>query len=352
MLTNSPNAAASASAGAETKHARKADVADRPKHAAAAPIVIHEPRVDWVPLAWAPLRYNSHGYIRSAEKWGENLDVKVKEFAASISSRDDVHVPEYLFQPTKRWRASIKAVGITTIINAMAEVYVLSGTDPIVGGDPDEVLNDKRWKGFPRQQKPAARWHWSMLMAVLKSLRRDFVLALNTGSAHIVARQNTVLAPFERVAWDQWQYFKLDVPERTTPAWEDQQYMQPISSPVRWFDPRNCGWGRQGYGPSTATGPNGEKLYAIHVAPGVNRAESGQPTAQPSAEDKCTQWIVEYMTAFPERSPKTREALVEEAVSLFPGLTERGFGRALFIARRQTDNLKWLTAGRRPKSPQ
>ena len=118
MLTKSPNAAASTSADAKTKHARKADEADQPKRAVSLTAVIHEPKVDWVPLAWAPLRYTSHGYIRSAEKWAENLSAKVAQFATLISSRYDFPTPEYSFQSKKKWHAEITAVGTTTIFAA------------------------------------------------------------------------------------------------------------------------------------------------------------------------------------------------------------------------------------------
>jgi hypothetical protein len=59
---------ASATADAENKHARKADEADQPKYEVSTTTVIDQPKVDWVPLAWAPCRYNSDGYIRSPKK--------------------------------------------------------------------------------------------------------------------------------------------------------------------------------------------------------------------------------------------------------------------------------------------
>ena len=101
--------ATSASANAQTERARKAGEADQPKHAVLPTAAINEPKVDWVPLAWAPLRYNSYGYIRSVEQWGENLDAKVKQFVASISSRNDARILEYSFRSTKKWEAWINA---------------------------------------------------------------------------------------------------------------------------------------------------------------------------------------------------------------------------------------------------
>jgi hypothetical protein len=355
MLTKNRNPA-SASADAKSKSARRADVAGYPKRASPT-VVFHEPKADWFPLAWAVFRYNSYGYIRSVDKWAENLGLKVKRFARSSWARDDGSTPEYSFGFDKHWEAWVEAEGLRTWFSAnLANVYTHRGDghgidDPAVVGDPDEYLSSKNWKKFPPQQSAAAKFHRSLVKAVLSSLRRDFGKALNGGSAHIMARKNTVLAPFERVAWDQWHYFKLDEREPIPPAWEQQQYewVEPVSPPLRWFDPRNCGWEPTfWHRPNTATGPNGEKLYSIHVAPGVDRAESGEP----SPEEKCIQWLMELMTAFPERPPKVRSDLIEQGKSMFPGLTERGFAHSLFSARRQTGRLKWMTSGRRPKSPQ
>jgi hypothetical protein len=255
----------------------------------------------------------------------------------------------------KDWEARIMAEGFYTYLAAngpwVATFFFPNKNNSIsLGGDPDEFLQSEVWNEIPRQHFSAAEWHWSLLKVVLTDLRRDFGKALNTGSAHIMARKNTVLAPFERVTSDQWLYFKLDEPEPVTPKWEDQhsKWAQQRLAPLRWLDPRSCGWEEKRYTSSTATGPSGEKLYAIHVAPGLGRAESGKL----SSEQKCTQWLVESMTAFPERSPKPLKALIEEAVSICPGLSERGFGRALFSARIQTGNLKWITSGRPRKSPQ
>ena len=214
----------------------------------------------------------------------------------------------------------------------------------LVGGDPDDLLSDEVWKEFLPGQKSAARWLKYVLREVLNSLREDFREALITGSAHIMARESTVLAPFERVAPDQWQYFKLDEPGAAVTSWEMQysDFIKPDPLILPWFDPRKCGWEL-----STATGPSGEKLYAIHVAPGVHRIESGPTTP----EEKCTQWLVESMTAFPERSPKPRAALLEQALSMFPGLSKRGFDRCFSSAQRQTRNFNWSSPGAPPKSP-
>ena len=348
MLTRSTDSA-STSADAKNKQTHKADAADQPRHAATQTAAIFEPKGDWVPLASAPFRYNSRGYIRSAEKWGENLGMKVKHLVSSISSQDEVPIQEYSFR-SKNWDVRIEAKGITTGFNAIwASAFIHCGDwRRLVVGDPDEILSSKVWKEFPPQQKSAAQWHRSLLKTLFSSLRRDFGEALNAGAAHVMARKNTVLAPFERVAWDQWQYFKLDDPEPTAPTWE-LQYIEgarPAPSPLRWSDPRDCGWGPKHYTPSTATGPNGEKLYAIHVAPGVDRGESDEP----SPEDKCFQWLVESMMVSPERAPKPRAALFDEAQTMFPGLIKSGFGRCFSSAQKHTGNFKWSLPGAPKKS--
>jgi hypothetical protein len=97
--------AASASTDTKTARERKVDEASQPKHVVSPTVVIHEPQPDWVSLASAPLRYDSYGYIRSVEKWGENLGVKVKQFSTSFWARDDDDSkPEYSFAPKKPGR--------------------------------------------------------------------------------------------------------------------------------------------------------------------------------------------------------------------------------------------------------
>jgi hypothetical protein len=83
--------------------------------------------------------------------------------------------------------------------------------------------------------------------------------------------QHEILGSFERVHYDQWQYLTLD---------------DPITAAARrvCFDPRlRADWWTDRNPFSTATGPNSERLYSIHVAPG----ESTSLESSANLEEKC-----------------------------------------------------------------
>src|SRR5262249_24319334 len=91
---------------------------------------------------------------------------------------------------------------------------------------------------------------------------------------------------------------------------------------------------------ATATGPTGERLYAIYVAPRVQ-----------TPEEKCLQWLLGLLHEFPGSAPKPLDALAKEAQSKFAGMPVRGFRRCLSYAQKQSGNRNWSRSGR-PKSHQ
>jgi hypothetical protein len=135
-----------------------------------------------------------------------------------------------------------------------------------------------------------------------------------------MARTNTVLAPFERVTWDQWQYFRVDEPVEPD---RDRSKV------------------------STATGPTGEKLYSIHIAPGVARSNQHD-----HPREKCLHWVLELMQQFPDRPPKPKRKLYKEAASKFPGLSGRAFAHCISDAQKSMRHTKWSEPGRPSNSPQ
>src|SRR5262249_26258098 len=136
-------------------------------------------------------------------------------------------------------------------------------------------------------------------------------------------------APFERVTWNQWAYFRLD--EQQKPSRDS-----------KWGDPRASIWSRDL--PWTAIGPAGEKLYEIHVAPGL-----ANPLSSFTIEKKCEGLLVKMLTDQDDR-PKPLPELAKQICSEFPGLSERAFRQCLLRAQEITGNRKWSEAGRR-KSP-
>ena len=104
-----------------------------------------------------------------------------------------------------------------------------------------------------------------------------------------MARKNSVLAPFERVTRDQWQFFRLDNPSEEPPE--------------KWHDPRAPVGLRDSPSPCTATGPTGERLFAIYVAPGISQ------NVGLASEHKCQIWVRELLRDYPDRAPKAKDDL-------------------------------------------
>jgi hypothetical protein len=209
----------------------------------------------------------------------------------------------------------------------------------IVSGSNDEILDAPEWnEGYfglkisPEQQL-GARWHRHLLSHLFLSWKAHFVEVIRSGAAYIMARKNSILSPFEHVTWDQWQYFKLDEePEGRLP-----------SSPM-WGDPRRFSSRYR----VTATGPAGEKLYAIRVAPGSAKPLS---SFEETNEKQVQTLLVKLPTDHPDRPPTSLPELANQICSEFHGLSERAFRRCLSLAQQQTGNRNWSEPGRR-KSPQ
>jgi hypothetical protein len=223
----------------------------------------------------------------------------------------------------------------------------------LIGGTSDEMLSDQNWNealrtqsekhedddGFlvyeeiSRDQKIAAEWHRQLLKRLFWSWERNFAEAIKSGAAYIMARKGSVLAPFERITWNQWQYFQV------SPVPRKQK---------KWGDPAIPDWSRHDV-PETAFGPTDERLYEIHIAPGVNRSDRSREN---DPEERCLRWLGELIHDYPKRPPKPRDALAQEALSKFPALTKNGFFRCFVLVQEQAKNQSWSQPGRFPKSPQ
>jgi hypothetical protein len=181
--------------------------------------------------------------------------------------------------------------------------------------------------------KAAAR-HSRVLSRVDRSLLVNFREGVSSGALYIMARKNTVLAPFERVTWDQWQYFKLD---------ENGWHLPLVPT---WIDPRRRGyadWGFNSVGRCSATGPKDDRLFAIHVAPGLRRMGGDSPAV------KCEKWVRELLWEFPNKAPKVQADLLDEGVRRFPGLSKNAIKNIMLGTLRQVGPEDWFPVGR-PKS--
>jgi hypothetical protein len=249
--------------------------------------------------------------------------------------------PAFSILPSRERLLQISAMGVSTWIapgwiyvdsHAQCSVDDFPGPWPISGGG-DEILENPEWDYVSQDERLAARWHRRLLDDVLRHLHRNFVNAVTFDAAYIMARKNSVLAPFERVTWEQWQFFRLEEPPQVPPP-----------DPA-WCDPKESNWVQRARILTTAIGPAGERLFEIHAAPGATDSEDDD------AEQKSSRWLQELLRDFPDRPPKPLHKLAEDATSQFCGLSLSSFRRSLFHAQMITGNRSWRKAGRHPNPP-
>jgi hypothetical protein len=320
--------------------------------------VINEPKPDWSHPWEAPFYCFSGNYIHSVEGWTGALQAEVQkiiERAHALPSRSDPKlIGKWWFGcATNLPRAWITAMGIQTIIEPSFFAVMPWAGDPadlskpdldgwLINGYGKEILEDRVWEDvfgvfkIGPDQKSAMQWHEWLLQHLFSSWERDFDEAVKLGAAHIMARKQSVYAPFERVTWNQWQFFQLD-----------EYASQPQPRASRWGDPRGPLWKHEADVPWTATGPAGEKLYEIYIAPGTRSAQHGQLTL----EEEVVGWLVKLMSDHPDHPPKRLPELAKQICSARPGLSGKAFRQCLFLAQQQTRNRKWSEPGRW-KSPQ
>jgi len=68
-----------------------------------------------------------------------------------------------------------------------------------------------------------------------------------------------------------------------------------------------------------------------------------------AAETRCQDYLVTEMNRSPNRAPKPRSEFLTDCQARFPGVSERGFGRAWANAIKLTGAVGWSKAGRRRK---
>ena len=125
--------------------------------------------------------------------------------------------------------------------------------------NPDYALDEEGWGKFSSKLQSAANWHQQVVFGILCSFQFGFGAAVMSGAAHIMARKNTVLAPLSALRGINGKVSNW-IPNQTQPAtWN-----------CPWYDPRRT-FLDELVPLSSATGPVGEKLFSIHIAPSMNR---------------------------------------------------------------------------------
>jgi len=291
--------------------------------------VFDEPQDDWLPLRIAPFYFTPNGGMLCASRWALGIRTEVEGIIARLNCLELNASDFRVSSSSDRPLVSIHAWGITTTIGPG---WIKVGPDGDfrfqISGSAREILSNVYWQHFPENMQAGADEHRHLLGQLFYLQGSSLAKAIMSNDVWIMARRNSVFAPFERITGDQWQFFSSDSEDDNHPA-------------MNWFDPQEP---RLTAPMATATCPTGERLYAIYVAP---RAKSEVNTP----EEKCLQWLLGLLHKFQDCSPKPLGALEAEAKSKFPGLSGRGFRRCLPDAQKQSGNSTWSLSGR-PKSRQ
>jgi hypothetical protein len=310
----------------------------QPAHAARRPnasSAIESPLADWAPLNVAPfLCTRSSGYVplsRSGE-WQKAMQADIEPII------DELKLP-----PSGKWSSWASKDGSGIFINAMDfELFIsprgltlsrkgFSGHWLFVGFNDDSLKKALKDNLHFPQYADAIHWHWKLANSISILWSNSFADNLVSGAIYLMARKNTVFAPFERITWDQWQYFSLDKDETRTAKLEDAFH---DARPLWWHPARF----------NSATGPAGERLFAIHIAPGVvTKSRDRQDKAK--AEEQCLRLLRQRAQIYPKE--KGRELVFEAAQKEIPHLTWRGFMRCVgWIKVQLGEDSEWLSVGR------
>jgi hypothetical protein len=294
---------------------------------------VQVPPSDWVPLDNAPYYCYPEGFITSSEEWRRALEAEARKI-----------VGQPHFKSTEPWSFGLPEGHLPTWLG----LEIRSGgicTDIWPGGacirPADGGLFDSRgeliapsqlWRGrvlwepsdLDDMGKATIR-HKRMLADMAISWHQNFVCAVASDAIRLMARKNSVLAPFEHVRVDQWHFFRLDE--------------FPEQPPENWFDPRDADFGNDS-SHCTATGPAGERLFGIYVAPGPVSA-GGE-----SLQQKCRLWVRTLLRDYPDRAPKPKEELFKDAAKEFPGLPKKIIRDIVLRTMTEAGQQAWIRSGR------
>jgi hypothetical protein len=300
---------------------------------------IDEPQPEWIPLSKAPFFCFPGGMVRSREQWQD----KVIETAQQLALCSDVKADEVILEPwgfdtPENWSIAVTYGEITSVLSldwcfVFATICINSTPAAlvIVFGSFNTILELEEWstetENLSEPLRKAINWHKEKLLRpLIESWYRNFALFIKSGSASIFARQNSVLTPFGRVTWDQWHFFRIDE--------HDPAFLK------KWCYP----WqqGKFDEQPCSATGPAGERLFAIYVAPGPRPS----PVATSSPDEKCRQSLMKLLRDFPDRPPKPLNCVFKDLISEIAGLSEKRCRHIYLVVATETGNLNWSRPGR------
>jgi hypothetical protein len=312
---------------------------------------------DWIPIRRAPFCFNRFRLLPNVESWIESLKARVIDWGDTIERLD-----QFEWSASDRGHALIlSTASVISVINAETGYARINSLRERVYRPPSDLDIGKAltWVRKNLEEEGAyisvsatfdkftsltlnsivrgvmfdvdeVRLHFRVLKLALNLTQSDFEAALRLGRAVIMARKHSPLAPFEPILPDQWSCFVMDEPVRDGFR-RGGVWWSRLSSPSE----RIC----------TASGPGGEKLYSVCVAPGET-AESATGTD----EDRCGQHVLRLMKEHPDRAPKSRDDLFGDALLKWPDLSRRAFDRACDLAEGLSGVSSWFKNGRPPGS--
>jgi hypothetical protein len=301
------------------------------------PVTLSEARADWAPLWKAPFFFLSDGRMHTAMSWPDAFSEDVRKLTSerpewSVTTLGDGHVLIHAMGICTDMAPGFIAVSATTggwlLSNWRGDLAGIPDWAP--ASDKDRALLHSNWhanflnipdwdRDIPASDEEGAFFHKVMITELLGRLTSNFANAIKSGTARLMARRSSVFAPFEHIAWDQWQYFALGN--------EDEEEIRDFMSRL----------------PAAAVTLAGERIYSIHVAPGDHRDES--------TEEKCLRRLKQFIRDNPDRCPVPAEDLAKEMASEFSGLSKKTIRyciarAAAAEAGNRAKGKEWLRRGR------
>jgi hypothetical protein len=257
-----------------------------------------EPGPDWKILAAVPYFYfGGNGFITTEHEWRDEIHKLLHELSRSSPGlrrkefgekrvKIPIHAGSHIFSlRVAGWHLFVNFPEMFIgLLHEREEMHIWGSIDDYwakINSPPGLNAANGDALGTPD-------WFNDFLCELLTRMALGFAESVAAGAAHLMARKASPLARFERVLPDQFLHYSLDEPLKTRRA--------------AWYDPRPLFPEDISPLPRTATGPNGEKLYSIYVAPGTRRGPANGH-AKPLIERECRTYLLQEMLRSPGVPP-------------------------------------------------
>lgn len=295
------------------------------------------PLPGWVMLPQAHLYYRRGSFLHSIEDWHRHVENVVESFA----EEDGGEYPEAfrVGRVGDDRSLDVRAFRMDLTISPKTGRFSLA-PEAIENGDQNEIEDLLGLSGEapaflrkchayrgPTHLAVGVDWHRRLVEYLVRVQQDALTAAIDCGAAHVMARKNDIMAPFERVMPDQLGYFTFEGGNANRAAPDAWRGILDGSDHI-----------------VSAAGPDNVRLYSIHIAPGVALSDGKTPL------EKCRDWIRQLAVENPDARPfPKREMLVlarEKCGGDETTISVRSFDRML--QRHQPET--WRRPGR-PRNP-